>query len=168
MRWTAATTIAIVAGLACSAPAYADRCGHHRCSGCVSGCDDGCGGCGHHRSGPCRVWSPSRQSAQRTGANLAGLQSREGKVAEVNYLPGGSPDTAMVEIRVLSGTDTTPIRLGPAGFLRDKQLTLREGDAVRVTGYSVATGDGELLVATEITHGGRTVRLRNERGQPAW
>jgi hypothetical protein len=96
------------------------------------------------------------------------LQSREGKVTEVNYLPGASPDTAMVEIRMVSGTGTTPIRLGPAGFLRDNQLTVREGDAVRVTGYSVATGDGGLLVATEIRHGGKAVRLRNERGQPAW
>jgi hypothetical protein len=96
------------------------------------------------------------------------MQTYEGKIAEIIYLPGATPDSAMVEIRLLSGTSDTPVRLGPAGFLKQNQLNLKEGDTITVTGYRVSAADGELLVATAIRSQGRTVQLRNRTGRPQW
>jgi hypothetical protein len=89
-------------------------------------------------------------------------------VVEVIYLPGATPETAMVELRLLSGTATIPVRVGPAGFLKQNQLSLKEGDAITVAGYRVSTGDGDLLVATEINKQGKNVRLRDRWGRPGW
>jgi hypothetical protein len=86
----------------------------------------------------------------------------------VIYLPGATPDTAIVELRLLSGTATIPVRLGPAGFLKQNQVNLKEGDAITVTGYRVSTGDGDLLVATEISKQGKTVRFRDRWGRSGW
>src|SRR5579885_2387114 len=92
----------------------------------------------------------------------------QGKVVEVDYLPGATAGSGMVEIRVDAGGRTTAVRLGPAGFLSQNGVAVKEGDAVRVRGYRVTTGDGDMLVATEMAKGGKSLALRNSAGRPAW
>jgi hypothetical protein len=74
----------------------------------------------------------------------------------------------MVELRLANGTTDLLVRLGPAGFLKQNQLNLKEGDAISVTGYRVSAGEDDLLVATEVTKEGKTVRFRDEWGRSAW
>lgn len=155
--------IPVAFGLLYSVPAYGHGCGHHRGCG-YYGHDHGCYGCGSW-SGATRWANPPARSLQGTPANV---QSLEGKVAEVVYLPGVTPDTAMVELKVLAGSDPVLVRLGPAGFLKQGQLNLKEGDTINVSGYRVSAGDGELLVASEISKQGKTLRLRDRWGRPAW
>jgi len=47
-------------------------------------------------------------------------------------------------------------------------MNVGEGDTVIVTGYWVAAGDGEVLVATQVAEQGKTVQLREGWGRPAW
>ncbi len=76
-----------------------------------------------------------------------------------------APDGGMVEARVLSGGGTTLVRLATVGFLKQRQLILREGDAVSITGYMVNGMEADLLVATEIRKGDQRVALRDSRGR---
>jgi hypothetical protein len=168
MQWTRALTILAVVGLACGLPVYGQCCGHHHCSDSTPGCGDGWRGCGHHSNTTRRSTPASRTLQGEVEAIQADLQSREGKVIEVNYLPGATPDTSMVEIRLAAGTDPILARIGPAGFLRSNQVNLREGDSIRLTGYWVTGGDGQMLVATQVRLHDRTFRLRDDRGRPAW
>ncbi len=101
-------------------------------------------------------------------ASVQNLETLKGKVAEVNYLPGASTSNAMVEIQLQGDTKTTPVRLGPTGFLNGNGLGLKEGDVIQVRGYRVSANDVEFLVATEIEKNGKNLVLRNERGRPAW
>jgi hypothetical protein len=168
MRWARDLTVLSFIGLACGLPVYAHSCSHHRCSGCIPGSDDGCRGCGSHRNttyGP----APFLRSPQGRAEGIqARLQSLEGRVTEVNYFPGATPDTAMVEVRLAVGAEPVLARLGPAGFLQNSHVPIREGDSVRVTGYWVMSGEGEMLVVTQIALHGRTVRLRDDCGRPTW
>jgi hypothetical protein len=148
-------------------PAYGHGCGHrggggHHCR------DYGCDGCGWWSGAARRFNPPSRSGESRWGSNPANAQTHEGPIGEIIYLPGATADTAMVELRLLSGSDTVLVRLGPAGFLKQNGLNLKEGDAIAVTGYRVSAADGELLVANEVGKQGKTVRLRDGRGRPAW
>jgi len=101
-------------------------------------------------------------------SSMANVQTLEGKIAEVIYLPGPMADSGMVELRLQSGGQTNRIRLAPSGFLRQGGLVLKEGDAVLVKGFAVAGMEGDLVVATEIRKGDRALSLRDTRGQPAW
>ena len=60
------------------------------------------------------------------------------------------------------------MRLGPAGFLKQNHLNLKEGNAITVTGYRVSAADGELLVATEVRTQDLNVRFRDPQGRPVW
>ena len=74
----------------------------------------------------------------------------------------------MVELRLANGITDVLVRPGPAGFLKQNQLNLREGDAISVTGYRVTAGQDDLLVATEVTKEWKTVGFRDDWGKSAW
>ena len=110
----------------------------------------------------------TRPRGSQTPGNTVSTQTIEGKVTEVVYLPGATPETANVEVRLQSGAQTYLVRLAPAGFLKQSGLALREGSSVTVRGFAVAGMEGDLFVATEIHHGDKTLNLRDARGIPAW
>jgi hypothetical protein len=98
----------------------------------------------------------------------ADSQTVDGKITGIVYLPGATADTGMVEVHLQSAGQTQLIRLAPAGFLKHSGLLLREGDTVIVKGFPVAGMEGDLLVATELHKGDKTLSLRDTRGRPAW
>jgi len=133
--------------------------GHHGGDGWY--CDDYCSRGARQPQGRA---APSASPAYATAAPKA----VDGKITEIDYLPGATADSAMVEARVLVGGRTTQVQLAPVGLLKQSQLLLREGDTVSVTGFEVSGMDGDLLVATEIRKGDKRVVLRDTRGRPVW
>ena len=96
------------------------------------------------------------------------MQNLEGKISEIVYLPGATPDTGVVEVRMQAAGQNKLIRLAPCGFLNQSGLDLKEGDEVSLKGFRVAGTDGELIVATAIQKGDKSLSLRDPRGQPLW
>jgi hypothetical protein len=96
------------------------------------------------------------------------MRTAEGKITEVVYLPGTTADSGMVEVRLQSAGQNQLIRLAPVGLLKQSGLLLREGDTVIVKGFPVSGMEGDLLVATELHKGDKTVSLRDTRGRPVW
>ena len=127
---------------------------------------DDCGDCGH-------CWRQNSPASRQYGGpasstSTANVQTVEGKIVEVVYLPGAAADSGMVELRLQSGGQTDLIRLAPAGFLKQGGLVLREGDTVSVKGFAVAGMEGDLIVASEVHKGDKSLSLRDMRGRPAW
>jgi hypothetical protein len=98
----------------------------------------------------------------------ASLQTLEGRVVEVVYLPGAAADSGMVEIKVQSAGQATLVRLAPSGFLKRGGMLLQEGDTVMVKGFPVAGMEGDLIVAAEIQGRDKQLALRDARGRPVW
>ena len=96
------------------------------------------------------------------------MRTADGKITEVVYLPGATPDSGKVEVRLQSAGQSQLIRLGPVGFLKRSGVLLREGDTISVKGFPIAGMEGDLLVATELHKGEKTLSLRDTRGRPAW
>ena len=158
MKFLGIVSLISAFGLFSAIPATGQGCCHHD-----HHCDD-CWDCGHYsRQSP----QASRRLGAPSGATAA-LQTMEGKIAEVVYLPGATADTGLVEIRLQSSGQIKLIRLAPAGFLKESGLLLREGDTVTVRGFPVSGMEGDLIVATEIHKGERTLSLRDANGRPAW
>jgi hypothetical protein len=101
-------------------------------------------------------------------SEVTDVHTAAGAISEVVYLPGATPDSGMVEVRLQSAAQSQMIRLAPVGFLKQSGLALSEGDAVTVKGFPVAGMDGDFMVATEIHKGEKTLSLRDARGRPAW
>lgn len=116
----------------------------------------------HHHYAGCAGCDQTSAQPQRSFLKV------EGRISEVIYLAGSTPDTGMVELRVQTASAAKLVRLAPAGFLRGAGLQLKEGDTVAVNGIAVSGMEGDLIVATEVLAGGKTVNLRDRRGRPAW
>lgn len=141
-------------------PAVAHDCCHHD-HDCAYGngsnhdCDYDAQG-SHHRC----AWGPTRGATD--------LRTSEGKITEIDYLPGATPDSGMVEVRLESAGKSEVIRLAPVGFLKQSGLLLREGDTISVKGFPVAGMEGDLVIATELHKGEKTLSLRDPWGRSAW
>lgn len=154
MRAATLLMASFVCGLFVS-PAFAHHCsGHHH--------NGDCGDCNSNYSAR---GGPQAQQNSKPGSTTVELQAVEGKVSEIIYLPGVTSDSGLVEARVFSAGSSTLVRLAPVGLLKQRQLVLREGDSVSITGYIVNGMEGDLLVATDIRKGDRHVTLRDSRGR---
>ena len=71
-------------------------------------------------------------------------------------------------LMVKTDTAETEVGLGPTQFLKDQKLKLKKGDTVEVTGATATTAQGKVFIARQITTGGKTVTLRDEKGTPTW
>jgi len=152
--------IAALVGCLSVIPASGHDCCHHNhhCDDCCDGNYDCCHGAQTNRS--------SGGAATYTGA--MDLQTIEGRIIEIIYLPSATPDSGTVEVRLQSGGQRELIRLAPSGYLKQSGMLLREGDTVTLKGFPVAGMEGDLIVATEIHKGDKSLPLRDTRGQPKW
>jgi hypothetical protein len=143
-----------------SGSAFACGCCHHACGYGYYGCDH----CGS------RVDSQTGAQSKEDGptAGIVKLKTLEGKIVKVIYLPGMTPESGMVDIRVQTSGTATLIRLAPSGFLKQSGLRLQEGDSVTIEAFPVAAMKGDLMVATKVHGNGPEVRLRDSSGGPLW
>jgi translation initiation factor IF-1 len=157
MRFLATLSAAATLALLSGGPAAAQCWHHHPCYDC--------GDYGYYSyPAPGPPSGPAAPNARRWSA--ANIQTLTGKVVEVVYLPGPSPDAAMVELRLQEGSGKPQlVRLAPSGYLKDNGLRIREGDTVTVKGYPVSAMEGELLVATQVQKGEKTLTLRDSFGR---
>lgn len=164
MKWI--TVPGAIVMLCCygAAPAGGHDCCHHGHDGAYGECDHPSRDCDRQGSQATNRLSPG---SARSGA-LVNLQTLEGRIAEVVYLPGAAADSGMVEIKVQSAGGATLVRLAPAGFLKRSGMLLQEGDTVTVKGFPVAGMEGDLVVAAEIRGRERQLTLRDARGLPVW
>ena len=111
----------------------------------------------------------NRQSGDsRTSNPAANLKTVTGKILEIMYLPGDSPDTGMVDLRIQTSAGPGLVRLAPSGFLKHGGLRVQEGDSVTFKVFTVTGMAGDVMVATEIQRKGTELRLRGSSGEPLW
>lgn len=91
-----------------------------------------------------------------------------GKVTAVETIAGNHGwDGLHLTLQAKSG-DTYQVHLGPADYIHRKDFTFAEGDRVKVTGSSILYHGDRVIVARQITKGGKTLVLRDGQGHPYW
>ena len=60
------------------------------------------------------------------------------------------------------------VHLGPAWYINQQQIVLKPGDALEATGSKMEMGGGTMMLAKEVTVGGKTFKLRDDQGLPLW
>jgi hypothetical protein len=117
----------------------------------------------HHSCGSCDCPQGDHCWDRSSGGSFSTTELH-GTIDELIYLPGSSP----VELRLSAKRGEVLVRLAPAEYLTDHELSLREGQSVTVNGFWVETAKDDLLVATKVQAGGALVSLRDRRGRPLW
>lgn len=90
-----------------------------------------------------------------------------GTIDEINqqdsYCPGGG-----THLVLKTEKGNLDVRLGPTKFVESQKFELKKGDSVQVIGSKLDSKAGAFIIARQVTSGGKTLTLRNEKGFPAW
>jgi hypothetical protein len=89
-----------------------------------------------------------------------------GTIAEIQILDSMCQSGTHITIKTDKGS--TEVALGPSKFLADQKFELKKGDQVEVVDAKANTRRGEMFVARQISSGGKTVTLRDDKGTPSW
>jgi hypothetical protein len=89
-----------------------------------------------------------------------------GTIEEIQTLDSMCQSGTHLTLKIDKGN--SEVALGPTKFLTDQKLELKKGDQVQIVGAKANTRRGEMFVARQITSGGKTVTLRDDKGVPAW
>jgi len=73
-----------------------------------------------------------------------------------------------VQFTLRNDKTATLVRLGPPHALKALELTLANGDAVKLTGWQITQDKETWLVVRELTLKDKTYTLRGEDGRPVW
>ena len=95
-------------------------------------------------------------------------QTVEGEVVEVrNFTP---PTKGASGVRFTLKTNRGPIEviLGPSWYVATQNFVIAPHDQVTVTGSRVAVEGKATIIASEVSKGGRTWKLRHNDGLPVW
>lgn len=128
------------------------------CQGATCSCGTGEGGrCPLHRPG-------STKNFSRPAFDAHAIITMYGTVTAIER-EEHAPGLVGVHLKVKVGQQTMTVHLGPSAFV-DPKLAFAEKDAVQFTGSRVTWRGQPTVLATVITRGEKTVRLREDDGTP--
>lgn len=130
-------------------------------------------GCDHHRHHNDDCWNGDGYSRSRGTAGYStnyegNAQTLQGRINEIDYLPGATPESAMVELGLSSAGQIAHVQLAPIGFLKRGGVLLKTGDSVTIKGVPVAGFQGDLILTVTLLKGDKSLALRDSRGRPLW
>lgn len=98
------------------------------------------------------------------------VETASGEITAIDLITptrGGSPGVHLT-LETDKG-ETLAVHLGPRWYIDQQPFKLAKGDQVQVRGSRITfQGDKPTVIAAEVTRNGKTMRLRDDRGVPAW
>jgi hypothetical protein len=111
-------------------------------------------------------WGPGTPYAKLFNPNS--VTTASGKVDKVDTLVPMNGMGPGVHLVLNTSNGPLSVHLGPAWYLKDQGFKLQAGEQVQVRGSQITFDGQPALIATEVTRGTETLRLRDASGVPLW
>lgn len=96
-------------------------------------------------------------------------RGRMGQAGGAMGMRGGAMGMSSgVHLMVKTATETVSVHLGPSWFLEKREVQIKSGDKVKVTGSRITFDGKPAIIASEVDKGGRVLKLRDANGVPVW
>lgn len=101
--------------------------------------------------------------------NPANVTTTSGTIESVStFMPArGSAAGILLRVRTSEGRLLT-VHAGPKFWAEQQNISFSNGDQVSVTGSAASINGRTVIVASEITKGDQTLKLRDSQGAPVW
>lgn len=73
-----------------------------------------------------------------------------------------------IGLKLKVGSETVIVHLGPQWYIERQDIKIAAGDKIEVKGVKVQRQGTEFLIAAEVTKGSEVLKLRDDKGFPAW
>jgi hypothetical protein len=95
-----------------------------------------------------------------------------GQVEKLEELPsmghGGGRGMMYRGLTLKTDQGSLMVHLGPGWYLDEQKFAVKAGDTLEATGSRVTLNNQPALIAREVKVNGKTLKLRDEQGLPAW
>ena len=97
------------------------------------------------------------------------LTTVEGTIESVGsfYPVSGSAPGTSLNVKTKDDTLVT-VYAGPQSFIMHKNIDLKSGNSVSITGCKTMVNGKSVIIASELQVEGKTLRLRDQNGKPEW
>jgi hypothetical protein len=92
----------------------------------------------------------------------------KGAVEKVEELSMGRMGMKIRELILKTEKGSLAVHLAPDWYLDQEKFAVKAGDTVEVTGSQVTLNNQPAMIAKDITMNGKTLKLRDDQGLPAW
>lgn len=96
------------------------------------------------------------------------VETVKGEVKEVRQFTPPTKGASGVRFTLITKQGPIEVILGPAWYVESQTFNLAPHDQVTVKGSRVAVEGKATMIATEVTKGGKTWKLRHKNGMPVW
>ncbi|MHB9129650.1 MAG: hypothetical protein ACYDBB_00990 [Armatimonadota bacterium] len=107
------------------------------------------------------------QGQQACDLSKAKVVTLEGTISDL-VQPEAGKKAGPVQFNLVVDKATSAVRLGPPHALKAMELTLKNVDAVKITGWQITQEKSTWIVVHELTLKDKTYTLRAEDGTPTW
>ncbi|MGE5300264.1 MAG: DNA-binding protein [Acidobacteriota bacterium] len=100
--------------------------------------------------------------------NPATVETDEGEVLSVEKMIPMKGMSHGVHFTLKSDKGTVSVHLGPSCHIEKKGIKIEPKERVTVSGSRISLDGKPVLIASEIGKGGKTWKLRDDKGMPLW
>lgn len=111
-------------------------------------------------------WSPGNKYNRLFDAKT--IVTLNGEITEVNKYYNDKGLSYGLHFDIKTGDELITVLVGPGWYIEDKGIEFNAGDQVEVTGSRVIFNEKQSIIATEIVKDSKTIKLRDDRGNPLW
>ncbi len=90
------------------------------------------------------------------------------KLEELSMGPSGGMGMKFQEARLKTEKGSLLVHLGPTWYLDQQKFALKAGETLKVTGSQVTLNNQPAIIAKDVEVNGKTLKLRDDQGLPAW
>ena len=105
---------------------------------------------------------------RRNYGELNQIETLDGEVVSVDTYPSRRGFSQGIHLLVDTGQETVEVHLAPSWYLEDQNFDIAPEDKIAIIGSRINVNGEQAIVASQITKGNETLRLRNENGIPFW
>ena len=96
------------------------------------------------------------------------VETVSGEVVKVNKIKPMKGMSYGIHLVLKTDSGEVPVHLGPAWYINNQDVSIKEGDKVDVKGSRVDFHGKPTIIAAEVQKGDEVLKLRDDSGYPAW
>jgi hypothetical protein len=111
-------------------------------------------------------WGPGADYCRKFDPKT--IETINGEVISVDRFKPGKGMSYGIHLQLKTDKESIPVHLGPAWYMDNQDTDIEVKDKITVKGSRVTFEEKPALIATEIVKGDQVLKLRDEKGIPAW
>lgn len=96
------------------------------------------------------------------------VETVSGEVVKINKIKPMKGMSYGIHLVLKTDSGEVPVHLGPAWYIDNQDISIKEGDKVDVKGSKVDFQGKPTIIAAEVQKGDEVLKLRDDNGYPAW